>query len=302
MTLPNTVIAGAPKCGTSSLFTWLVDHPEICGSDFKETRYFLDPDHPLLDRRSNYHEHGMAGYESHFRHCDGGRAKVLLEATPQYLYQRTALEILSGFDPVPTILFLLRKPSQRTYSAYQFARNNQALLDRDVTFRRFVEMVRNGHPAVAGRRKLDEVINYGRYIEYLEGWLARFPRSRIHVFLFEDLKRDNKSFMQEVAASLGVDPGFYETYGFPLKNLTYQVRFQALHRIRSRVGRRIPRGSAKDLVRKATRRVYSAINVERVQPPRTADDEEVLAELDREFGPYDERLVRRMGIDLSAWR
>ena len=82
------------------LFTWLVDHPEVCGSVFKETRYFLDPGHPLLDPRSNYHEHGMAGYASHFRDCDGASARLILEATPHYLYQQTALEMLSEFDPL----------------------------------------------------------------------------------------------------------------------------------------------------------------------------------------------------------
>ena len=47
--LPNVVIAGAPKCGTTSLFAWLADHPDVCGSNVKEARYFLDPGDPLFD-------------------------------------------------------------------------------------------------------------------------------------------------------------------------------------------------------------------------------------------------------------
>jgi hypothetical protein len=302
MTFPNTVIAGAPKCGTSSLFTWLVDHPEVCGSGFKETRYFLDPGHPLLDPRSNYHEHGMAGYASHFHQCEGAQTKVILEATPHYLYQKTALEVLSSLDPLPTLVFLLRKPSERTYSEYQFARNNRAVIDPDVTFRDFIGMVRREDASLAGRRQLDMAINHSEYINYLQAWAGRFPKSKIHVFLFEDLQRDNRSFMQDVAASLEIDPGFYQAYDFPLKNLTYQVKFQVLHRIRSAVGRRIPRGPAKQLVHKATRRVYSAINIERTRSVKSPDDHEVLAELDREFAPCNTRLAQEMGVDLSIWR
>jgi hypothetical protein len=303
MTLPNTVVAGAPKCGTSSLFTWLVDSPEVCGSVFKETRYFLDPGHPLLDRRSNYHEHGLEGYASHFRECEAAGAKVILEATPHYLYQKTALEILSGLDPLPTLVFLLRKPSDRTYSEYQFARNNRAVIDRDLTFREFVGMLRREDPSLgAGRRQLDAAIDHSKYMDYLEAWAARFPSSQIHIFLFEDLQRDSRSFMKNVAEALEIDPGFYETYDFPFKNLTYQVKHQALHRVRSAVGQRIPRGPAKNLVHKGTRRVYSAINITRARPEKTADDYEVLAELDREFTPYDTRLEREMGVDLSPWR
>ncbi len=301
MTLPNTVIAGAPKCGTSSLFTWLVDHPQVCGSRFKETRYFLDPEHSLLDRRSNYHEHGMAGYASHFRQCDGAPGKVILEATPHYVYQKTALEVLSGLVPLPTIVFLLRKPSDRTYSEYQFARNNRAVIDRDVTFREFVGMVRREDASLAGRRQLDAVIKHGKYIDYIEAWAGRFPRSNSSIFLFEDLQRDNRTFMEDVAASLEIDPGFYETYDFPLKNLTYQVRFQMLHRVRSAVGRRIHRGPTKHLLHKTTRRAYSAINIERTRPAKTRDEYEVLADLDREFASYNTRLVREVGVDLSIW-
>jgi Sulfotransferase domain len=303
MTLPNTVIAGAPKSGTSSLFTWLVDHPEVCGSVFKETRYFLDPGHPLLDPRSNYHEHGMAGYASHFRDCDGASAKLILEATPHYLYQQTALEMLAEFDPLPTIVFLLRKPSERTYSEYQFARNNRAVIDRELTFREFVGMVKMEDPSLgAGRRQLDAAIDHSKYMDYLGAWTERFPRSGIHIFLFEDLQSDNRSFMMRVAEALELDPDFYETYGFPFKNLTYQVKRQSLHRVRSTVGHLIPRGPAKDLVHKATRRAYAAMNITRARPERTADDSEVIAQLDREFAPYDARLEREMDIDLSAWR
>jgi hypothetical protein len=302
MTLPTAIIAGAPKCGTSSLFAWLVAHPDVCGSKLKETRYFLDRDHPLLDPRSNFHDHGLAGYEAHFEACADGGAKVVLEATPQYIYSETALEVLPGLEPLPELVFLLRRPSERAYSAYQFARNNQALLDREVTFRDFVGMVERRDPAVAGRRKLDEVLDYGRYADYLGRWLARVPRAKVHVFLFEDLTRDNRAFMKAAAAALGLDPGFYDAYDFPLKNLTYQVKLQSLHRLRSKVGRRLPReGRTKTLLRKATKGAY-ALNVVRTRPAKSDDDYAVLAELDSEYAADNDRLAREAGLDLSAWR
>ena len=301
MILPNTVIAGAPKSGTSSLFTWLADHPEVCGSRFKETRYFLDPGHALLDRRSNYHDHGLAGYASHFSQCEGASTKVVLEATPHYLYQHTALEVLSGFDPQPSVVFLLRKPSERAYSEYQFARNNRAVIDRDVTFRDFIEMVRREDTSLGGRRQLEAVLEHGRYIEFLDRWSGRFPRSKIHIFLFENLQRNNRSFMEDVAVSLDIDPHVYREYDFPLKNLTYQVKHQGLHRMRSRVGRRIPRGQAKVLVHRTTRRAYTALNIERTRPSKTPDDKAVISELDLEFAPWNEELARKLDVDLSSW-
>src|SRR5689334_10681741 len=85
LTLPNLVIAGAPKCGTSSLYRWLADHPQAFGSAPKETFYLMDEGHPLLRKGSNFHTRGLAGYAEFF---DGRNeeARVIFEATTHYLY------------------------------------------------------------------------------------------------------------------------------------------------------------------------------------------------------------------------
>ena len=81
LVLPNTVIAGAPKCGTTSLFRWLNDHPDACGSTTKEPRYLIDPDSCLFDKTSNFHDHGLEGYEAYFEHCAGSSPKVMWSNT-----------------------------------------------------------------------------------------------------------------------------------------------------------------------------------------------------------------------------
>src|SRR3954463_13629169 len=75
--LPNLVIAGVAKAGTTSLFNYLAQHPDICASDVKETRYF----EPL-----RYGEvlPPIESYTAHFRHRQGER--YALEATPTYFY------------------------------------------------------------------------------------------------------------------------------------------------------------------------------------------------------------------------
>ena len=69
--LPNTIVAGAPKCGTTSVFRYLADHPEVCASNVKETRFLIDPGYPLFDAAANFSIHGLGGYERFF---DAGRA------------------------------------------------------------------------------------------------------------------------------------------------------------------------------------------------------------------------------------
>lgn len=113
MRLPNLIVAGAPKCGTSSLFSWLAAHPEVCGSYPKEPYYFMDVATPLFHPEANYDYHGLNRYASFFRHCSP-QAKVLLEATPHYMYQ-DALNFFASLNPQPQIIFVLRKPSRQIF-------------------------------------------------------------------------------------------------------------------------------------------------------------------------------------------
>ena len=298
--LPNVVIAGAPKCGTTSLFAWLAAHPEVCGSNVKEPCYLLDSEDPLFKVKSNFRDHGLDGYRSYFDGCRGMGAKVVLEATPVYIYQRTAPEVLAGFDPVPQIVFLFRRPSDRVYSHFTFLRNSHARIDSDLGFGDFVELVSTGDERVPKYGHAKDVIAHSRYVEYLPAWLDRFPASHIHYFLFEELRRDHRGFACAVAERLGIDPSFYDSYAFPRKNRTIRIRNQWVHRARRGIGARLPVTTRKRL-KAATAGAYALVNVDRSPIRRTSEEEQVLAALDQEFEPYNQRLAEVTGLDLSAW-
>lgn len=300
MILPNLVIAGAPKCGTTSLFTWLADHPVVCGAKIKETRFLVDRGDFGFNPDLNYHDHGLAGYQAYFLHCEASSPKFILEATPRYLYQETAPEVLASFDPLPHILFVLRKPSDRIYSAYQFARNDRAAIDPNLTLRQFVSLAWEDKPhrdLAYARAALDQ----SYYLDYLRRWVDRFPNSNLHIFLFEALKLHPHRFMQNVATQVGIDPRFYDAYAFRRRNPSYRVRWHRLHRARRVLGRRLPR-QPRILLKRATQKAYSRLNVRPGRPPRSAEEQEVLEQLDQKFRRHNEMLSRELKIDLSAWQ
>jgi len=304
MTLPNLVIAGAPKCGTSSLFSWLADHPEACGSTVKETFYLMDEGHPLRRKHSNYQAHGLAGYQSYF-HKTADHHRIVFEATTHYLYQQTALEVLSNLDPLPQIVFLLRKPSDRVYSSFQYSKHNLGNVDREVSFAQFVDDVRNrpedaAFDEYAGESAyvLKHDIQYSRYIEYISRWVSRCGSDRIHVLLFEELKREPRSFMQQLARRLGIDPTFFEAYDFPVKNETISVRNSSLHRSIRKLNGAIPRGRVKNLLKGAYLKAQSNGNGHGKSP----EDRQALLELEHHFEPFNQRLAEELGVDLSDWK
>src|SRR3990172_8709449 len=300
MILPNVVIAGAPKCGTGSVFYWLADHPKICASRVKETFFLMDNGHPLLNK-CNYHEHALDGYQTFFSHCDP-ECDVILEATTHYIYQQTALNVLSSLNPVPQIIFILRKPSERVYSSFQYTKNNLANLDKKISFRQFIDIVKSesAEPLMSRLARdsayvLRNDIKYSRYIDYISVWLSRFGKKRIHVLLFEDMKRDPRTFMRNLSKRIGIDPGFYEDYDFIPHNETFYIKNQVLHRQIRKIAKSITQSVLKGLMKK----IYLRIQADK--PELTLEDSMTLSGLECEFRPFNQRLAQELGIDITLW-
>jgi hypothetical protein len=106
--LPDVVIVGAMKAGTTSLFAYLCQHAEVHGSIKKEVHYF--------DR--NFRR-GELWYRRHFPVRPGG---VVLEGTPDYMFHRSSFERLRSTLPDAKIIVLLRNPVTRAYSHYHHSK------------------------------------------------------------------------------------------------------------------------------------------------------------------------------------
>jgi hypothetical protein len=228
---------------------------------------------------------------------------VVLEATPSYLYQRTAPEVLSQLEPIPNIIFVLRKPSERAYSHFHYFQDTKARIDRRVDFGEFVAMALKDDPRLSEVTSgpATKVIANSRYVDYLPIWLDRFPRERLHFFLFEEMTRDPRKLVRDVAACLSLDPNFFDTYEFKRWNSSFQIRRPGIHRMRRLVGRRLPAGARKQL-KATTASAYARINVDPSRPRRTSDEAQTVAELDKYFEPLNARLAELTGLDLTAWR
>ena len=293
--LPNLLIIGAPRCGTTSLHDWLVAHPRICGSARKETFYLMDRASHEFVERNNVHDHGLEGYSRLFDRCSG--ASVRLESTTGYLYQKTALDVLPGLPSEPRFVVVLREPAARVLSTFRYFRGHKAQLPPDFTFRRFIEAIDSGSPLVRDNEFLGAAIEHSRYAAHLARWRDCVEPERFRVVLFEDLLRNARTLVPELAAWCGVDAEFYASYAWPHRNESYEVRFPRVHAgIRSFI---LPlvRG---ERVRRALRGLYISLNGSRA---RVADDDEaaVLATLRERFAEDNDRLAREWRLDLSPW-
>lgn len=292
--LPNAIIAGVPRAGTTSLFTWLADHPDVEGSIEKETFYFVDPETHSYRPDANFRLHGLAGYEQCFPRTTS--ASVVLESTPQYIYQKLALAKLPDLPTRPKFVFVLRDPADQMFSTYSYFRSNWNHLDRDVSFPEYVELARGRDPRLDRNELLRDAFANCEYQKRLDEWIARAGADRVLVCMFEDVKRDRTAFVKRVARFLGVDPAFYDGYDFPLENYSYKVKNYALHELNIRVRSMLPL-SPRSRIFRALRDVYRKFNTEKPAPETVSGrDREVKEALRAEFSASYAALAARYSL------
>ncbi len=294
--LPNVVIVGAPKSGTTSLYHWLVDHPQVAGPSRKETGYFVDADSHAFRPRSNYLNHGVAGYERNFDES-GPDVRVILEVAPDYMCQSTALEALPSLRSRPDFLFILREPAAQIYSLFRYLQNNWQYVPEDMSFETFVGLARTRSDALGHHELLQHALDNARYVELIDRWVARAGLSRIRIYLFEELVSDSREFMRRMCRHLGIAPTYYDDYAFASANETYQVRSGLLQSTSIALRAKLPKGK----VYKRLRWLYRKLNTTNKRPVTSDRDIEILDALRVEFREPNRRLSERFGLDLSSW-
>lgn len=114
--VPNFLIIGVQKSGTTTLFDMLNCIPDFCGSNEKETGYFIN---------DSIYKKGPAWYAGQFLRCS--RAALKFEATPAYIYYPDASKRIYSFDKQMKFIVVLREPAARCYSAWNmFRRFNES--------------------------------------------------------------------------------------------------------------------------------------------------------------------------------
>jgi hypothetical protein len=209
MTLPNFLVIGAAKAGTTSLEMYLRQHPEIFfNATWKELRFYAYDGRPPAydgpgDVVSNRHTiTTLAAYEAQFREAAG--RKAVGEVSPVYLYSPRAPERIAHYTPDVKLIAVLRNPVERAYSHYLHLRR-----DRRETETSFARALALEEERI--RRNWEWSWHYrrvGLYHEQLARYVARFDRSRIRIFLYDDFQRDPCGVIGEILRFLEVDDAF----------------------------------------------------------------------------------------------
>jgi hypothetical protein len=199
--LPDFLIIGAQKAGTTSLHAYLCEHELVSPPSTKEVHFF-----------DNSYPQGLNWYRAHF---DRGRAGQLTgEATPYYLFHPAAPERVAREIPACRLIVLLRDPIDRAYSHHH---HEMVLGFEELSFE---EALASESARLAGEEQRilhDPGYNSfahqhhsyrarGRYAEQLARWLELFDSDRILILAAEDLFAEPERIVLEVQEFLGLPP------------------------------------------------------------------------------------------------
>jgi hypothetical protein len=225
-TLPNFLIIGALRSGTTSLARYLGAHPDVFMASQKEVRYF--------DR---HFQRGLAWYRRQF--ADVTTQSAVGESTPGYMYEEVALSRMEETVPDARLIAILRNPVDRAYSHYwlNHARGTEVLEFSAALEAEELRLERSG-PRYG-------YADQGRYLGYLKRVSDHFPRASLLTILFEDLRDDPAETYRSVCRFLGIDAGYVPAnLGRPMNRYVtfHSTRLRRLTRdlpplIRSAVGR-----------------------------------------------------------------
>lgn len=293
--LPTFVIPGAGKSGTTSLFAWLVEHPEVGGAGIKEPGFFTrergikDGGGPDAATQSGRYDLGLDWYRALYDGTEAAAARG--EASTLYMPAADTPDLLLEVVPEVTLIFLLRDPVARLHSQYwQESKHGWELPAFD-------ELVRGDHPRFRRHARVS------RYDEHLERYLARFSREQVHVYLYEDLVADPRALVARAYAAIGVDPAFVPPSIGRRHNAAAAPRFRGLERLLSApLGRsdvsRLPGWIRRPAGR--LRRRLSRLNRRPVEyEPMSA---ELRRELVQRFEPTIAWVEGHLGRPLPGWR
>lgn len=205
MKKPDFFIVGAPRCGTTSLYRYLGQHPQVYMAECKEPEYFATD---LAFRRAIRDEEDYLALFSGAR--DGQR---IGEASTFYLFSKAAAKNIKEYMPQAKIIIMLRRPIEQMYSFH-----NMMLF---ISYWEGAEELVDFSEALAaeGPRKQGLLLPKGntmpkecylyreiaRYAVQVRRYLEIFGRENVYTIIFDDLKTDAAQVYKHVCAFLDVD-------------------------------------------------------------------------------------------------
>ena len=286
--LPNFIIGGASRCGTTTLYHMLSQHPSIFMPAQKELLFFY--------KDSNYSQ-GQGSYEKNFSLAKAGQ--VIGEASPPYFHhgitvnkegnhqwneEDDSVSRIASMAPDAKIILSLRNPIARVQS--QIWKNIWQGNETSASFSESIMEEINGK-----RDPADSSLCWiykNRYSIHVKHWLKHFPRENILFLVFEEWTSNPELALREIESFLGIDPMPFKQEDAAVRNEGRSTR-SSITKVIMPIARKLP----------LLRGLYKRVATKRGYPEPDENIKSLLAEY---FDDDIKALETLIGRDLSIWK
>lgn len=208
MTMPNFLIIGAPKAGTTSIYRYLKQHPQIYMSPAKEPRFFAFEGETLDfrglgdEKEADFIVTDIDAYRKLFKKVTNQVA--IGEASTSYLYIAKSVERIKYYIPKAKLIAILRDPAERAYSNYLhlLKQEREPLTDFAEALAQEEKRIQNNWWSFWHYK------HQGLYYVQMKRYYEAFEKSQIKVYLYEDLNNNPIGMLKDMLGFLQIDDTF----------------------------------------------------------------------------------------------
>lgn len=204
MPKPDFFIVGAPKCGTTALYSYLSDHPQIFMSTPKEPHFFAD-DFPNAPVKTYIRT--LDDYLALFDAAAQPHILASGEASATYLVSQSAIPNVYRFNPQARLIAMLRNPVDMVYSLHSQLFYNGEEDEPDFATAWKLQAARQRDPQFLASKRYPRLLQYqavGMLGQQVQRLLAVVPREQVRLILFDDFRAAPQQVYAETLAFLGV--------------------------------------------------------------------------------------------------
>ena len=299
---PNLFIVGAAKCGTTSLYYYLSQHPEVFDCPVKEPHHFtanyelkflisgiLKNTKPLLAYKqlSNY----LALYKNANNH------KIVVDASVAYILFDNIANAIQNFNNKAKIIILLRNPIERAFSAYSHNKRAGGTL----SFQEDLEI--EDKESVLGIFRWTHYKKNGLYYDNVKHYLDTFGQEKVLILFNEDLESNPQKVLSKVCDFLMIDASFVPKIDFTKQNTAHLPKNPKINHLLNKFSQysMLWNGLKKIFPIQFLRRLKLKINP--LMPfQETLTNEKTIQQLKAYYKEDINKLVTLLNRDLSAWK
>ena len=202
---PNFIVIGAMKAATTSLYTYLKQHPDIFMTDIKEPMFFnnfkQNNQYVIKGRKASY----IRSWEEYLKlFVDVQHESSIGEASPAYIYNKKCASLIKEYLPNTKIIAILRHPVDRAYSNFLHARRDDR---EDVSNFKQAFLLENERIS----KNWSPLYHYkskGYYYAQLERYYKLFERDKMKVIIYEDFISSPLESIKKIFQFLEIDDSF----------------------------------------------------------------------------------------------